>query len=88
MILIFDVRISMLGYQFQTSKYEHQASKRYFINCLLSRLFNVIKKAGSKTKLQIIAIKSVIETKIPNDCVPLKVDAVKMKKPVNKIIAV
>lgn len=35
-----------------------------------------------------MAIKRVIDTKIPKDCVPLKVEAVKIKKPVNKIMAV
>ena len=65
------------------------AENDYFSKSLsLSRLFKVIKKAGNNIKLQIIAIKRVIETKIPNDCVPLKLDAVKMKKPVNKMIAV
>ena len=57
-------------------------------NPSLSFLFKVIKKAGSNTKLQIIAISNVIETKIPKDCVPLNDEAVKIKKPVNKIMAV
>jgi hypothetical protein len=53
-----------------------------------SFLFNPNKNAGSKIKLQIMAIKSVTETKMPNAWVPLKVDAVKIKKPKNRIIAV
>ena len=54
----------------------------------ISFLFNPNKKAGSNIKLQIIAINKVTETSIPNACVPLKVDAVKMKKPKNRINAV
>jgi hypothetical protein len=55
---------------------------------LISFLFNPIKKAGSRIRLQIIAINNVTETNMPKACVPLKVDAVKMKNPKNKIIAV
>ena len=54
----------------------------------ISFLFKPNKKAGSKIKLQIIAIKSVTETKIPSAWVPLNVEAVKMKNPKNRIIAV
>ncbi len=54
----------------------------------ISFLFNPNKKAGSKIKLQIMAIKSVTETNIPSAWVPLNVDAVKMKNPKNRIIAV
>ena len=44
-------------------------------------------KAGSKIKLQSIENKSVIEINKPKACVPLKVEAVKIKNPVNKRIA-
>ena len=54
----------------------------------ISFLFNPNKKAGNKIKLQIMAINKVTETKMPKACVPLKVDAVKIKKPKNRIIAV
>ena len=54
----------------------------------ISFLFNPNKKAGSRIKLQIMAINKVTETNIPKACVPLKVDAVKIKKPKNRIIAV
>jgi hypothetical protein len=39
-------------------------------------------------RLQIMAIKSVMDTRMPKACVPLNVEAVKMKNPKNKIIAV
>ena len=54
----------------------------------ISFLFNPNKKAGSKIKLQIMAISKVIDTRIPNACVPLNVDAVKIKNPKKRIIAV
>ena len=60
----------------------------YLIIFLAARLSIVIKNAGNNTKLQTIAINKVIETKIPSETVPLKVEAVKMKKPVNKTTAV
>jgi hypothetical protein len=55
---------------------------------VISFLFNPNKKAGSRIRLQIIAINKVTETNIPKAWVPLKVDAVKIKKPKNRIIAV
>ncbi len=54
----------------------------------ISFLLRPSKNAGNKIRLQIIAINKVTETKIPKAWVPLKVDAVKIKKPKNRIIAV
>ena len=45
----------------------------------ISFLFNPNKKAGSRIKLQIMAINKVTDTNMPKAWVPLKVDAVKIK---------
>jgi hypothetical protein len=54
----------------------------------ISFLFRPNKKAGNRIRLQIMAINKVTETNMPKAWVPLKVDAVKIKKPKNRIIAV
>lgn len=53
-----------------------------------SDLLIVMRKAGKRIKLQIMAISNVTEIRIPNAWVPLKVEAVKIKKPENRITTV
>jgi hypothetical protein len=52
---------------------------------IFSKLYN---KLGCKIKLEISATNKVIEIKIPSETVPPKLEAAKIPKPKNKIMAV